>query len=373
MAGLYVHVPFRAAPRPYDDAYTVVNPTPDASVLAAVLAREIDRHANSLLEGVPIRSLYVGGGRPSLCRPGALRPLVRALGRVVEPTTLDEVTVELHPADASSGYLSHLRRLGVTRLSIEGLSFVGEDLTAVGAPHSADDLARSIRRVRRAGFRQFSVDLVFGGAGQSRAGWKASLHRAVSLGVPHLTLHELDTGDAEKRADQLAFALTFLRAKGYVPYELTHFARPGHRSLHQEHVYAHGSILGLGPGAESFWAPDLPPSPAARRWSNVADLTAYVEGLQADAPPVAHDETLSTSALAREYMLLRLRTQAGLDLNALADRYDLRLRDRKADTLRRLRRRGLIHEDPDRVALTDRGRLLTDAITRRLLRELGPA
>ncbi len=370
MAGLYVHVPFRAAPRPYDHAYTVVNPTLNASVLATALAREIDRRANPVLEDVPIRSLYVGGGRPSLCPPGTLRPLVRALGRVVEPTILDEVTVELHPADTSPVYLSRLRRLGVTRLSIEGLSFIEEDLAAVGAPHSTDDLARSIRQVRRAGFRQFSVDLLFGGAGQSRAGWKASLQRAVSLGVPHLTLHELDTGDAEKRADQLAFALTFLRAKGYAPYELTHFARPGHRSLHQEHVYAHGSILGLGPGAESFWTPDARDSSAARRWSNVADLTAYVERLRADASPMAHDKTMATSALAREYMLLRLRTQAGLDLNTLADRYDLRLQDQKADTLRRLRRRGLIHEEADRVALTDRGRLLTDAITRRLLREL---
>ncbi|WP_118838771.1 coproporphyrinogen-III oxidase family protein [Salinibacter ruber] len=373
MTGLYVHVPYRAASRPHDDAYTVVDPTPDASILSTALAREIDRHADSVLDDVPIRSLYVGGGRPSLCRPGALRPLVRVLGRVVEPTMLDEVTVELHPADTSPVYLCHLRRVGVTRLSIEGLSFVEEDLDAMAAPHGPDDLVRSIRQVRRAGFRQFSVDLLFGGAGQSRAGWKASLQRAVSLGVPHLTLHELETGDTKKRADQLAFALTFLRAKGYVPYELTHFARPGHQSLHQEHVYAHGDILGLGPGAESFWTPDAHDSSAARRRSNVADLTAYVERLQADATPVAHDETLSTSALAREYMLLRLRTQAGLDLDALADRYDLRLRDRKADTLRRLRRRGLIHEDPARVALTDRGRLLTDAITRRLLRELGPA
>jgi oxygen-independent coproporphyrinogen-3 oxidase len=99
-------------------------------------------------------------------------------------------------------------------------------------------------------------------------------------------------------------------------------------------------------------------------------LTAYVERFRDDISPVVHDETLETSALAREYVLLRLRTQAGLDLDALADRYNFQLRPREADTLRRLRRRGLIHEDPDRVVLTDRGRLLTDAITRRLLREL---
>ena len=369
MAGLYIHVPFRTAPRPYDDAYTVVDPSRDASVLATALAREIEQYTDSVLGDAPIRSLYVGGGRPSLCRPAALLPLARALGRVLEPAVLDEVTVELHPADTSPDDLSALRRAGVTRLSIEGLSFVEEDLAAVGAPHSPDDLVRSVHQVRRAGFRQFSVDLLFGGAGQSRAGWKASLQRAVSLGVPHLTLHELETGDPDARADQLAFALTFLRAKGYAPYELTHFARPGHRSIHQEHVYAHGSVLGIGPGAESFWAPDSSGSSVAQRWSNVADLTTYVGQLQADVLPVAHDETLGASALAREYILLRVRTQAGLDLSTLADRYGLRLRDQTAGTLRRLRKNRLIHDEPGRVRLTDRGRLLADAITHRLLRE----
>ncbi len=369
MAGLYVHVPFRAAPRPFDDAYTVIDPAPDASALATAMARELDRYADSLLADTAIRSLYVGGGRPSLCQPEALRPLIDALDRVVEPPSLDEVTVELHPSDASPERLSALRQCGVTRLSIEGLSFVAEDLTTIGTPHSVDDLVRSIHQSRRAGFEHLSVDLLFGGTGQSRAAWKANLQRAVSLGVPHLTLHEVETGDPDERADRLAFAYTFLRVKGYEPYELTHFARPGHRSSHQEHVYAHGSILGLGPGAESFWWPDRSELTTARRWSNVADLTTYVERLKNDASPTVHDETLDPRALAREYILLRLRTQEGLNLNTLADRYDVSLEHQNAGTLQRLRDEGLIHDDPDRVRLTDRGRLLADAITTRLIRE----
>ena len=367
MAGLYVHVPFRTAPRPHDDTYIVVAPRPEASPLAAALAWELDRHAGSLLADVEPRTLYVGGGRPSLCSPAAVRPFVRALNHTLS-STLDEVTVEVHPADATPHYLSVLRRWGVTRLSIEGLSLVGDTLDRVGAAHTPNDLIQAIRRSRRAGFDRFSVDLLFGAAGQSRADWKKSLQRAVDLGIPHLTLHEQEALPPGERADQLAFAVSFLRAKGYEPYELTHFARPGHRSRHQEHVHAHGSVLGLGPGAESFWGPDRAGSSAARRWSNVGDLKTYVDRFQHDASPVAHDERLDASALAREYILLRLRTQAGLPLDTLATRYGLSLAARKADTLRRLRSEGLIHDDPDRVRLTDRGRLLADAITHRLVR-----
>ncbi|WP_103027634.1 coproporphyrinogen-III oxidase family protein [Salinibacter altiplanensis] len=368
MAGLYIHVPFREAPRPYDDAYTTCDPAPGASAYATALAQEISQYSDSLLADAKLRTLYVGGGRPSLCPPAALRPLVEALARTVDPSGLEEVTVELHPADASPAYLATLRRWGVPRLSVEGLSVAGTDPSGAGAAHSPNDLARTLQRIRGAGFDDVSVDLLFGDEGQSRTAWKASLHRAVMLDIPHLTLHEMTTGAPDKRADQLAFALSFLRAKGYEPYELTHFARPGHRSGHQEHVYAHGSVLGLGPGAESFWWPPRAAPSTARRWANVADLSTYVERLQNGVSPVAQTETLETSALAREYVLLRLRTQEGLNLNTLADRYDLALQARKPDTLGRLREQGLIHDDPDCVRLTDRGRLLTDAITRRLVR-----
>lgn len=370
VAGLYVHVPFRAAPRPYDDAYTVIDRAPDASALATAMAHEIDRYANSLLADKAIRTVYVGGARPSLCDPTTLRPLLDALGGVLQPSAIEEVTVELHPVDASPRRLSALRRWGVTRLSIEGLSFVADDLTTIGAAHSPDDLSRTIHESRCAGFDHLSVDLVFGGTHQSRASWKASLQRAVSLDIPHLTLHELEEGPADERADRLAFAYTFLRAKGYEPYELTHFARPGHRSSHQEHVYNHGSIVGIGPGAESFWRPDCPEAGTARRWSNVADLTTYVERLTRGESPVVRDETLDLPELTREYVLLRLRTEEGLNLTTLANRYDVSLDAQKTATLRRLRDEGLIQEDPTRVRLTDRGRLLADAITKRLLRDL---
>ena len=351
MAGLYLHVPFQQSPRSSDE-----------SAFAAALTREIEQYAQHPLTDRAFRTLYVGGGRPSCLSESALRTFVEAVRRKLGTGAIEEVTLELHPTDASPLFLTALRELGVTRLSIGDPSLVDEALRP------------TLRQAREAGFERLSADLVFGGAEQSHAAWKQRLQRIVDLRVPHVTLHERtpngnETSGEGERPDRFAVAMTFLGAKGYEQYELTHFARPGHRSRYQAHVYAHGNVLGLGPDAESFWWPTRPDPSTAQRWSNVTDMTAYVERLRNDESPVAQRETLDRTALAREYVLLRLRTSAGLDLDVLDDRYELSLRTRRASTLDRLAEEELIHDDPDRVRLTDRGRLLTDAITQRLIRE----
>ncbi len=359
MAALYVHIPARSNRR-----------FPNMSVFTTALIQEMDRHARPLFSDRDMQTLYIGGDRPSRLAPSTLRTVFQSLRQTFGTASLTETTVELHPDDASPAYLEALRQLEVTRLSINARSFAKDELRALGASHSAEELHRILREARRIGFENTSVDLFFGGGVQSLSDWKTSLQRTVDLRVPHITIHErapTENRHADDRAERLAFAMTFLDAKGYEQYELTHFARPGHRSKYQEHVYAHGNVLGLGPGAESFWWPDRTDPSTAERWSNVTDPEAYVERVQSKKPPVAHRETLAPRALAREYILLRLRTSEGLDLDVLEDRYDCPLRSEKRTTLDRLAVEGLIHDAPHRVRLTARGRLLTDAITRRLL------
>jgi coproporphyrinogen III oxidase-like Fe-S oxidoreductase len=360
VTALYLHVPHLSV---------------DASTFATAVRRELERYARSPFADAAVRTLYIGGSRPSRLSPSALRTLLDACQQTFAGTAAEEISFELHPSDASSDYVKALRRLGVTRLSIEGRSFVDAALRALEASHSAEELRDTLHHVRASGFESVSVDLTFGDPSSSLSTWKTSLQRAVDLRVPHVTLHEIDANslsrdDDETQANHFAFAMTFLDAKGYEQYELTHFARPGHRSHYQEHVYAHGNVLGLGPGAESFWWPARTDSATAERWANVSDVATYVKRLRDDEALVARRETLGRTALTREYVLLRLRTKEGLDLNVLDDRYDCSLRREKSDTLQRLTVEGLIHDDPDRIRLTARGRLLTDPITQRLIREM---
>jgi oxygen-independent coproporphyrinogen-3 oxidase len=190
--------------------------------------------------------------------------------------------------------------------------------------------------------------------------------------IPHLTIVEATAEEGpvvsdEALADRLQFAMRFLQSEGYDQYELTHFALPGHRSAHQEHYYAHGNYLGLGPAAESFWWIQREEGSAARRWKNVSDLDQYASLLDGRYPPVAFRRTLNRAELAHEYVLLRLRTSEGLDLNVLDRRYGVDLYSSRINLLNRLQEEGLILVDGHTLRLTNRGRLVADAVTKQLL------
>ena len=369
-AALYVHVPFRLARRKYDDAaYGPLSPQARRRYQSAVQVEATDYVAPRLSDG-PLQSIYVGGGRPSLLPLDALRQLFAAL-----PATgsAREVTMEVAPADATPDYLDGLAELGVTRLSLAGLSFSPAVLRALDAPHTAGDVVRAIETARAAGFNTVAVDLLFGMDGLSSETWNSTLQRARTLDIPHLSIVEVSSAAPEDAvADQLERALSLLREAGYEHYSLTHFAQPGRRSAHQEHYDRHGAFFGLGPSATSLWWNDAPTASGirARRWSNAEDLDTYAERLRRGESPAVHQEDLDAPALAREYILIRLRTRDGVSLPVLRRRYNLDLRNTAGALLDRLRTRGLIHDAPDRVRLTDRGRLLTDAITRRILSSL---
>jgi oxygen-independent coproporphyrinogen-3 oxidase len=192
------------------------------------------------------------------------------------------------------------------------------------------------------------------------------------MNIPHITIVEATAEEGpvvsdEALADRLEFAMTFLQSEGYDQYELTHFALPGHRSAHQEHYYAHGNYLGLGPGAESFWWIHREDGFGARRWKNVSDLGQYASLLDDRYPPVAFRRTLNQPELAHEYVLLRLRTSEGLDLDVLNRQYDVDLYSSRITLLDRLQEEGLIRADEHSLRLTNRGRLVADAITKQLL------
>lgn len=375
MAGLYVHVPFRRARRSYDEAYYVVTDESDFSGYARALCQELQYYAREYASEESITTIYAGGGRPSLLPLDTAHTLLTSVLEVFDGSAIEEATAEINPADAELRYLNGLRRVGFDRFSIEVLSFFAEDLAEIDAPHSVSDVEQTLQYARQVGFENLSVDLLFGWPRQSFENWKASLQKAVELEIPHITVLETPTSEDEhrprvERAKRLEFAMSYLLDEGYEQYELTHFARPGYRSVHQENYYTHGNHLGLGPAAQTFWWTDREDNPLARRWSNVSDIERYVDLLDNRHPPIAYRQTLNQTALAREYVLLRLRTQEGLNLDVLENSYGRDLRTSHEDLLTHLADEGLIHDDnATHVCLTPEGRLVADGITERLLPE----
>jgi len=368
VAGLYVHVPFRRAHRSLDESYYVVTDTTDFSQFETALCRELKYYAQEYAADESMTTVYAGGGRPSLLPLSTVHAILTTLLDVFDASTFEEATAEVDPTDAMPRYVRGLNRMGFDRLSLPVYSFFPRVLQSLEVPHTAAEALRAVQTVREANFETLTVDLLFGLPVQSFDTWEATLRQTVEMRVPHLTLTEAPSSDEtreEKRADQLEFAMRFLQSEGYHQYELTHFARPGHRSAHQENNYAHGNYLGIGPSAESFWWPNR--SGRARRWTNVRDVKRYADLLRQRYPPVSVRQTLNQHSLAQEYLLLRLRTNEGVDVNRLKDEYGLDLWAENKEVLHRLVDEGLIHDEKNTIRLTLQGRLLTDAVTERLL------
>jgi oxygen-independent coproporphyrinogen-3 oxidase len=401
VASLYVHVPFRERPRPYDDAFCVCPDAASASTsdYVAAVCRELRFYAHQCADDA-IRTVYAGGGRPSLLRLSEVQTIVSTILDVFDTSAITEATAEVNPADATREFLRGLHTLGFNRLTLPVLSFYPDDLAALDAPHSSADAIRAIRLARQTGFDHLSVDLLFGRPEGSFKRWKANLQQAADLRIPHLAVAEwagagpgadaavrsngTDERQEVEAAKCLSYAISFLERNGYEQYELTHFARDGHCSKHHQATYAHANQLGVGPSAHTlWWSHDTDEAPA-RRWANVRDLDRYVDLLGRSYPPVAYRQTLPWTALAQEYVMLRLRTGDGLDLGRLRSTYGLDLQERRGDLLDTLIEKGLVEradapvpaaesgtgsadEAGPRIRLTPRGRLVTDGIVRRLL------
>jgi oxygen-independent coproporphyrinogen-3 oxidase len=317
----------------------------------------------------PIRTVYIGGGRPSLLDADGLEGLFDTIHEHFDATALEEVTLELNPADAEADFLHAARQMGIDRVSLEVMSFFADDLAVLQAPHSAEQAEAALDAVQHAGFERFSVDVLFGWAALDPIHWKANLQKAIRLGAPHLAVVEC-TGDQfaeapdDVRAAQYQFAIDFLPDQGFEQYEVSHFARPGQRGIHNARHWDHSNYLGVGPAAHSFWWDGLP----AHRWSNVGNLPRYEALLRQHHRPLAQQTSLDLPALADEYVMLRLRTADGLDLDTLATRYQVDLAAQKADTLARLEDAGMLAIDADRrIHLTPQGLQRCDAVTQKLL------
>lgn len=368
MSGLYIHVPFQRTARPHDDAYTVAWSESAAQQYLGAARAEIERYGRMLTDAA-VETLYVGGGRPSLLATDSLRRLFQQLRRHVDVSALREVTLELHPLDATPAFLSALREMGVTRLSLDARALTPASLTAVGASFGCDDVCQSLEALHTSAIDSFSVDLIFGAPQHAPGDWPVTLARAVESGCPHITVIEwtdssgTPVGDSEEAADLFRDATTFLTGHGFEAYELTHFARPGHRSRHESDLLAHKSYLGIGPSAHSFWWPSPRAHAEAHRWRNVADLDAYTARLDRGERPTASTESCASVDLAKEYIYLRLRTAEGLDPTVLDTRYGAERSEAFVARIVRLMDEGLLERHTrDCLRLTLDGRLQTDSI-----------
>ncbi len=383
MAGLYFHIPFCSQRCIYCDFYFVTTQKTHAGFVSALCA-EIAYYADRYAAQEPIETVYFGGGTPSLLAAEDVHRILETARSRFDLGAVRETTFEINPEGVDLEYLRALRAFGVDRLSIGVQSFFPDDLRLLGRSHTAEEAAAIVPLARQAGFENLTLDLIFGLPDQPEEYWAANLERAVRLGAPHLSaysltveektvLHKqiqrgaLPAPDEETILRRFAFTMDYLRRHGYEQYEVSNYALPGRRAVHNSNYWNHSNYLGFGPSAHSFWRQGLP-RPRAERWGNIANLKMYEALIAQRQLPLDTRDTLSHDQLANEYLMLRLRTSDGLDLDVYEQRYGVDLLVEKLDDLAWLEETG--HIEPIRrhtLRLTDLGKTVCDAVTQRLL------
>ncbi|HEY0393708.1 MAG TPA: radical SAM family heme chaperone HemW [Candidatus Elarobacter sp.] len=365
-AGVYVHLPFCPYICPYCDfAKWAWDDARAARYLEALRAE---------LASAPVveaRTLFFGGGTPSMYGADEIAGLVGAVRARFALPPGAEITAEANPDPLLATRIPGFREAGVNRLSIGVQSFDPREARVLGRRHTPRDVENAIRAARASGFDNVSVDLIFGVPGQTEASWAASLDAAVALGVEHVSCYGLTIeegtpyatwfardpsafADDTLEARLYALAMAKLRAAGFEHYEISNWAKPGFRSQHNSLYWANEPYLGLGVGAASYLG--------GVRSTHTRDLDAYLDAAQAGRPIPGESERLEGAAQAGEAIMLALRTAEGVDLARFRERYGIDVRERYGDVVGELVAAGMLAADPAHVRLTERGRFVANDV-----------
>jgi len=329
------------------------------------MASEARNRIGSLAEKP--RTIYLGGGTPSMLSPSHLTRLFSSLHEVVDFSSLDEVTMEANPATFDLGKAKLFRELGVTRVSLGIQSFTPHVLETLGREHSVAQASEAVAILREAGMPSVNIDLMFSIPGQSKADWEQTLRHSISLKPDHISAYNLtyeeDTAffeslrrgdvreDEDQDADYFHLADDLLAAAGFDHYETSNYSQPSHHSSHNKGYWTGEDYLGLGPSSVS--------TIAGVRSKNLPDTGGYVTMVESLGHATHESEALDAEARRLERIALGLRTKEGIPLDLL----DADGRQRAAA----LADEGLATLEEERFILIHHGRALVDPIAAELV------
>jgi oxygen-independent coproporphyrinogen III oxidase len=373
---LYIHIPFCVRKCNYCDFYSVPYDTSLADAYVRALCIEWEQKKKQYcLEHTSVQSIYFGGGTPSLLSEGQWQELKRGLidNLTVAPDL--EWTVECNPDSFTEEKAALWHSMGVTRLTIGVQSLDDGELATLGRPHTARQALSVLGSPVLSVFHSTGADLMYGLPQQTVVSFGRSLEIVLSMdAVKHLSAYELAIGkntpfgrqtdlplpseDDVCEMAKLLFAKT--KAAGFERYEISNFAKKGHRCRHNQSYWDHSPYLGLGAAAHSFIG--------SKRSSNVRDVARYISGMRTSLGVEEFSEIIDQKKREAEAVLLRLRTTDGLDEDRFAAIGGTAFYGGgRCAVLDDLLKRGLMRYERPVWSLTEEGMLLCDAVIRRLV------
>ena len=372
--GLYIHVPFCRSKCQYCDFYSLA--TKDDSLIDGYLDAVCDhiKEAGELAPGYKVDTIFFGGGTPSFFGAEGIAVILTTIRRNFDVDDGAEITVECNPDSVSDRLLRRLRAEGVNRLSLGIQSDDDEMLKKLGRPHTYSQAAMAFQRMRKAGFRNISVDLMYGLPGQDIQDWAETLDNVLRLNPEHVSCYALkveegtpfaalkdvlNLPDDDTQAEMYLTAVETLKGRGFRQYEISNFCRKGLTSRHNLKYWTGGEYLGFGPGASSDFA--------GKRYSLKRDLQAYISGIRDGGDIIEDLQEIPNRERAGEYLMLRLRTSQGIEAREYEKLYLLPFAPLEEVMEKRRRLYHATQTDTGRWVLTPKGFLVSNDIISDLL------
>ncbi|GFP23058.1 hypothetical protein HKBW3S44_00022 [Candidatus Hakubella thermalkaliphila] len=326
-----------------------------------------------------VQTVYLGGGTPSLLSLHLLEEITKSLKGVFHLSPGCEVSIEVNPETIYPNYAHGLQGLGINRISLGVQSFDPQVLRRLGRGHDVEQSIRSFQFLRRAGFDNINIDLIFGVPGQSLPGWQRTLESALALEPEHLSLYcltiekdlkfkteqsyagELDQVlgerylvDEKTQMEMMQLSQALLEREGFQHYEISNFCLPGFQCQHNLTYWRRGEYLGFGAGAHSFLE--------GKRFSRIEDPKRFIAAVKAGQLPLSFQEELSPEQELLEEIYLRLRTNSGFEGLDWLKYQGILERKQFLEKMERLREEGFVEGEGEKVCLTNKGRFLVDSL-----------
>jgi len=368
MAGIYIHIPFCRKLCHYCDFYHVIAPEENTSYIGS-LKKEAEIRRD-YLAGKTVKTIYFGGGTPSVLTVKELGDILDHLIRLFVTETENEITVELNPDDITGDYLTDLRAIGINRISLGVQSWRDEDLRMMNRRHTVMQACDAIEKSIKAGFENISVDLIYGIPGMGIDNWAANLDKTLSFDIKHLSAYHLtiEPGtvfgkmkakgllvevDEEESTAEFNLLIEKTESAGFIQYEISNFGKPEYFSVHNTNYWKQVPYLGLGPSSHSF-------NGYSRQW-NVRDLKKYLKALKS-GKLLFEKEELDIKTKFNEYIMTSLRTMWGIDLEYVEKIFEKEGYDYVINLSGKFINYGLMRQENKNLLLTNQGKMISDNI-----------
>ena len=367
MSGIYIHIPFCKQACHYCDFHFSTS-LKKKSELVSALQNELVLRKNEL-PNEPIKTIYFGGGTPSLLNLEELTAIFKTIYTEFTIAENPEITLEANPDDLSEEKINDLANSKINRLSIGVQSFFEEDLKLMNRAHNAEEALNSIK-LARSKFDNISVDLIYGIPGMSNERWQKNIQILLDLDIPHISSYSLTVEpntalqkfiekgkikpvDDAAAAQHFETLRTVLKNAGFEHYEFSNYGKPGYFSQNNTAYWLGKPYLGIGPSAHSY-------DGNSRKW-NIANNTLYIKAIERSELPLEVEE-LSITDRYNEYIMTRLRTYFGVDLVEVESKFGKEYLEYLKEQSVVLFEKEFLRIENNVMHITEKGTFLSDGI-----------